>query len=339
MQNYAWTAQMYWVNWIIVFATTFLLYTLSKKRKHLAFMIATCSWVLFTMSTHYFIALPLLLAIYIYHENELSYILYPILSILLPYVSLVTAIVHTWYSKGKAVYTLALACSGFLFSLYTPLPNTQIPSTYIIIGILALTTLLLKNIRVFTVCAIVLVIGILSNNAIMIYSPILYSIAWYLQQLHNQKWSMPELKQICVMAIITMILFSTINMTSTILTAEPQKDTLEVLQSVEGTIIILPRHELAANIAQTDHILANDLVIPNSSNVEQLQRDGFLVDNIYVIPYTKIIVETMKLNNATHILYDTTDERFNKGIYQALISEEFILVSTSGTKKVYTYAN
>lgn len=338
IQGYAWTAQLHWSNWFIIVATTALLYVLSKKNKYLAFTIATCSWVLYSLSTQYVIVLPLLLAIYIYHDSKYSYIVYPILSVIQPYVALITAIVHTIYSKGKAVYTIALACLGFLYNVNLLLPNTQITSTYIIIGVLAITTLLLKNIRTFTVITSVLVTGTILQNPIMVYSAVLYTIAWYLKQLHNQKWSMPELKQICIMAIVTMILFSTINVSATIMDAQPQKNMIDVLTKTSGTVVILPQHELAAKITDTNYILANDLTIPNSSNVEQLQRDGFLVDNIYVIPYTKIIVDTMIMNNATHILYDTSDERFNKGIYQALVSEAFILVHEQGTTQVYTYA-
>jgi len=338
MQGYAWTAQLHWSNWLIVLITTVLLYVLSKKNKYLAFTIATCSWILYALSEQYVVVLPLLLAVYIYHDSKYSYVAYPILSIIQPYLALVAAIVHTIYSRGKAVYTIALACLGFLYSVNLLLPNTQITSTYIIIGVLAITTLLLKNIRTFTVITSVLVTGTILQNPIMVYSAVLYTIAWYLKQLHNQKWSMPELKQICIMAIVTMVLFSTINVSATIMDAEPQKNTLDVLTHATGSIIILPQHELAAKITHTDYILAHDLTIPNSSNVQQLQRDGFLVDNIYVIPYTKIIVDTMIMNNATHILYDSSDERFNKGIYQALISEAFILVHEKGNVQVYTYA-
>ena len=338
VHGYAWTSQLLWTNWIIVLSITGLLYILSKKNRYLTFAIATCSWLLISLSTQYLIVVALLLAIYVYHDKEWSYLVYVPLSIVQPYTAIVAAAVHTFYSKGRSVYTIALACVGFLYSVPLTLPNTQLTSTYIIVGILALTALLLKNLRTFTVVATILVVGILSKNPVLIYSAVLYTIAWYLQQLHNQKWSMPELKQICIMAIVTMILFSTINTSADILQSEPNKDTLDVLNLVNGTIIILPEHELAANITNADYIRASELIIPNSSNVEQLQRDGFLVDNIYVIPYTKIIVDTMKLNDATYILYNTENQRYRKGVYQALVSEEFILVHEKGTVQVYTYA-
>lgn len=335
--GYAWTSEISWINWVTILIFTITLIQLSKKNKFLVFVVSTSSWILSSATSTYFIAIPLILLLYTFNKSKWVYILYPLISIFNPLASLVAAIIHTTISKGKMVYTIALACTGFLITINVLTIPMDIPAIYYIIGILALTIMLLTNIQKFMFASLTLVIGIISMNSVIVFSSLLYTIAWYLKHLTNQKWSMTELKQISMAAIVTMILFSTIITADNIIQSEPHENTLTALKSVNDKIIILEKQELAARISGSHYVLATDLVIPRTERVQQLRQDGFLEDDMYTVPYPKIIIETMKLNNVTHILYEKGT--YEKGIGSALHSEVFVQTYENNEMEVYTYGN
>jgi len=336
VHGYAWTSELSLLNWLfIIFLTTTLVLT-TNKNKFLVFMVATSGWILQSITSSYHATTALLLLVYVFHAHSITYVLYPLLSILNPVAALTTALVHTLFSKGAKVYSIALACTGFLFTTYSP-GQPHVPSVYFVIGILALTTMLLTNLRLFIISTLTCIIGILSSNELLVYAPILYTIAWYLKHLDNQRWSMPELKQITTAAIVTMILFTTITSATDIIEMEPHESTLQALNSVSAKIVIMEKHEISAKITNSDYILVRNLTIPNNDRVQQLRQDGFLDNNVFSVPYTKLIIETMKLNNATYLLYEK--DSYPTGIERAVQSEEFVKVYEHENVGVYTYAN
>jgi len=338
VHGYAWTSELHWLNWIIIIVSTILLYKLGKKEGYLTFLIVSSSWVIESVVSNYFLLLPLLLMLYLYKNKAESYILYPIISVFNPPLALTSALLHTYLSKGKKVYTIALACTGYVFSYQITPMLKSLPSVYIIIAILAFTSLLLKHLNTFIITVIPLTIGIIIKDPVMVYASTFYTISFYLSNLHKEKWTLPELKQISILAIVTGILFVSITTSVTLIDSEPHKDTLSVLQNLNGTILLLPEHELAARITKTDYLIVHNLTLPSTDNVQQLLNDGFLINNnIYEIPYTKIIVEAMIQNNVSYILHDVNNHKYKQGINRALISEDFILVRSEPSIQVYTY--
>lgn len=337
VHGYAWTSELLWVNWLCIILFTTALALLTKKDKYMVFTVSTCAWVLTSAVNTYFVVVPIALMMYVYKQSSVVYVLYPILSLFNPVAALLAAIVQTVLSKGEKVYVIALACLGFLYTIPTTVPPVNIPAIYYVIGTLSFTTLLLTDLKKFSLASTALIIGIVGKNYLVLYATLLYGIAWYLKHLANQRWSMTELKQISITAIVTMILFSTIVTSTNIIDSEPHESTLQALAQVNDTIIILDTHELSAKISGTPYILAEDLVIPRTERVQQLRKDGFLKNNVYTVPYTNIIVDTMQQNGAPYILYQKGT--YENGIGRAVQSEAFKLVHYNNEVEVYTYAD